>query len=75
MPAGPRRQHSRIQFSYCATVEPDRMARKEDAPNQLICMGLSNVRVGSAFASQLRRFLLELVWFYPIRLMNWFRSK
>ena len=47
----------------------------EDAPNRLICMGLPNVRAGSALGPQIRCFLLERVWFYPIRLMNWFRSK
>jgi hypothetical protein len=31
--------------------------------------------VGSALAPQLRRFLLERVQPYPIRLVNWFMSK
>ena len=47
----------------------------EDTPNRLICMGLSKARVGSALAAQLRRFLLERVQPYPIRLVNWFMSK
>jgi hypothetical protein len=29
----------------------------------------------SALGPQIRCFLLERVWFYPIRLMNWFKSK
>ena len=48
---------------------------REDVPSRLICMGLSNARVGSALAAQLRRFLLERVQPYPIRLVNWFMSK